>query len=210
MSNEPDTNSPSSANPHNRDRPSRRVYTDEDRYIALAAVDLNGGNVYRTAIALDIPGRTLADWVEARSRRIAENQEYFADGRKEKRGDLSAKLEDKLHSVVESITPEVIAKASLAQRGVFIGIGVDKVKLMRGQGLEPDPATELCKLLGINRSQLPDRLELQPGEEPPLGSGHIIDIKPEAVLAKDSEDHSQGADADTTEGDSQLLESLDP
>src|SRR5258705_8010994 len=142
---ESDPNSPGSANPDNPDKPSRRVYLDEDRYIALAAVDLNGGNVYRTAIALDIPARTLADWVDARSRRISENQEYFADGRREKRGDLAAKLEDKLHSVVESITPEVIAKATLAQRFVAIGIGVDKVRDMHRQGLEPDPATELCK-----------------------------------------------------------------
>ena len=29
-----------------------RSDSDEDRYIALAAVDLNGGNVYRIAVAL--------------------------------------------------------------------------------------------------------------------------------------------------------------
>jgi hypothetical protein len=52
--------------------------------------------------------------------------------------------------------PSKVAKAILSQSAVALGIAVDKVRLLHGQGLEPDPATELCKLLGINRSQLPD------------------------------------------------------
>jgi len=37
----------------------KTVYTDEDKFIALAAVHLNAGNVYRTAIALGIAETTL-------------------------------------------------------------------------------------------------------------------------------------------------------
>ena len=191
MSSEPDTNSQGSANPDNLDKPSRRL-----------------SNCYSSPY----PPRTLADWVEARSRRIAENQEYFADGRKEKRGDLAAKLEDKIHSVIEAITPEKIQKATLAQSGVFIGIGIDKLARLHGEGLEPDPATELCKILGISRSQLPDTLELQPGEELPPGfsfAGANIDVEAEPVLPQSMENPSQGGGADTTESDSKLLESLD-
>ena len=44
--------------------------------------------------------------------------------------------------------------------------------------LEPDPGEELCRLLNIDRRQLPDRLELDPGD--PLvaaflrGDGDVI------------------------------------
>jgi len=36
--------------------------------------------------------------------------------------------------------------------------------MLLGQGIEPDPAAELCRLLNINRQQLPERFELEPGE----------------------------------------------
>jgi hypothetical protein len=198
-------------NPTDKTKRVIRQYTDEDRYIALAAVDLNGGNVYRTAVALDMPAKTLDDWVKARLKRMEERSVEFAKGRNEKRGDLAAKLEDVAHTIVEAM-PGKVAKATLSQSAVALGITIDKVRLLRGQGLEPDPATELCKLLGIKRAQLPDRLELAPGEELPSGfafTGPVIDVQAEPVPAGKPGHPLQRADGDTTEGDSQLLVSLD-
>lgn len=153
-----------------------RQYSDQDKYIALAAVDLNGGNVYRTAIALGLPASTLRDWDNARK---AKPEEFTAPVQ-EKRGDLAAKLEDKLHSVVESITPDVIEKATLSQRGVFIGIAADKIPTMRAKALHPDFESELCALIGVNRQQLPDHIDLNQlfaGSHP----AQVIDVSPEPV-----------------------------
>lgn len=186
---------PESGNPDSPPPRTKRSYSDDDKYIALAAVKLNGGNVYRTAIALDIPCATLQDWVEKYDKHeLSFSQNPIS---RERRGSLAAKLEDKVHSLVESIDDRVIKKATLSQRFVGIGIGIDKLRLLLGQGLEPDPATELCKLLQCNRSELPDRLQLQPGEELPPGfgfSGEIIEaetVEPQPISEPIYHPHAQ-------------------
>jgi transposase-like protein len=168
-------------------------YSDEDRYIALAAVDLNGGNVYRTAVALGIPASTLREWNDARHVRAAE----FAEGRKEKRGNLRDKIEATVHSIVEGITPEKIAKATLSQSFVAIGIGWDKI--YGGQDQELDPLNDLYRMLNIDRTQLPTTLQLEPGEEIPAGFGPIIDTKSNADGSYEVEKPGQSADANATE-----------
>ena len=40
----------------------RRTYTDEFRATALAALAANGGDLARTAAALDVPDRTPRAW----------------------------------------------------------------------------------------------------------------------------------------------------
>jgi hypothetical protein len=186
-------------------RPKRR-YSEADKYIALAATDLNSGNVYRTSIALDLPYATLAGWVE--DRKAGRLTGSVIQGLKEKRGDLAAKVEALVHTVIEAM-PAKVPKATLSQCAVTFGIGVDKLRLLRGEGLEPDPAMELCRLLNINRSQLPERLELLPGEAIPEGFGSIIDIHPEPELTETPRNPSQGADPEPTEEDSRLLDQLD-
>ena len=54
--------------------------------------------------------------------------------------------------------PAKIEKATLSQTAVTTGIVFDKLRIARGQGLEPDPAMELCRSLGINRSTAPATL----------------------------------------------------
>lgn len=160
-----------SANPG---RP-RKEYSVADKYTALAALDINGGNVYRTAIAFGLPESTLRTWRDERTAR----GEGPSKLERERRGNLASKLESVVHSVVESITPETIQKATLSQRGVFIGIAIDKLRLLLGQGIEPDPAAELCRLLNINRAQLPSTLQLDPGEPIPEGFGPVIETSPD-------------------------------
>lgn len=147
-----------------------RHYSDEDHAIALATVDLCNQNIRRASIACGVPRKTLEGWVKAR----IERAELWAEGRHEKRGELATKMESIIHSLVESM-PSKIKAATLSQLAVTAGILTDKVRILRGQGLEPDPAMELCRLLNINRSQLPDRLELNPGDTIPEGFGPIID-----------------------------------
>jgi hypothetical protein len=154
---------------------SKRSYTEAEKAIALASLDANGGNVNRTSIAIDVPYATLAGW-EA-DRRAGKLPGSIIQGVKEKRGDLALKLESIAHSIVEHM-PGKIAKASLSQSAVALGIVIDKVRILRGQGLDPDPATELCRLLSINRSQLPPSLQLEPGEELPQGFGPVIETQP--------------------------------
>jgi len=173
-----------------------RDYSESDRYSALAAFDMYGGNYHRTSIAYKVPVSTLRAWVKARAAR----GEGPSNLERERRGSLAAKLESKIHDVVESITPEVIQKATLSQRGVFIGIGVDKLKMLFGQGIDPDPAAELCRLLNINRTQLPEKLELLPGDEIPEGFEYLIETKPNAEGQYEAEREVQSVDADTTEG----------
>lgn len=103
----------------------------------------------------------------------------------------------------------MIQKATLSQRGVFVGIGVDKLKMLLGQGIDPDPAAELCRLLNINRSQLPERLELAPGEEIPEGFTHLLEAKPNAEGQYEVENPSQSGDARATEDDTKPLAALD-
>jgi hypothetical protein len=88
-----------------------------------------------------------------------------------------------LFTTVLSQCPVKIEKATLSQTAVTVGVLTDKIRILRGQGLDPDPANELCRLLGIHRDQLPERLELESGEQLPEGFaeslGPIIDVKPE-------------------------------
>lgn len=175
-------------------------YSAEDKFTVLAAYDIMGANIYRVAIAYGVPYSTLYGWVKEREARGGGPSKL----EREKRGSLAAKLEDKVHSVVESITPEVIGKASLAQRGVFIGIGLDKLRILRSEELEPDPAVVLCQILGITREQLPDSLRLEPGEEVPEDFLSLIEVVPEK-RSEETRNPSPAADACTTEGDRKLL-----
>jgi transposase-like protein len=184
----------------------KKVYKDysaEDKYTALAALDINGGNIYRTAIAYDLPYSTLYGWAKEREARGGGPSKL----EKEKRGNLASKLEDKIHSVVESITPAVIRKATLSQRGVFIGIGVDKLKMLLGQGIDPDPAAELCRLLNLNRAQLPPALQLEPGEEIPEAFGQIINTVPSA--SKPNSFEPEKPESDDNAKDKALMDSDD-
>src|SRR5260370_36883841 len=133
-------------------RASPRQYSDEERYIALATVDLCAGNVHRAAIAAGIPATTLYDWVHERTKR----QQDFTEGRREKRGDLAAKMASIVHSLVESM-PAKIGRATLSQVAVSTGILVDKVRLLRGQASAEEPATHLSPPLTTTPTQSPIR-----------------------------------------------------
>lgn len=152
---------------------SRRIYSDEEKIIALLNLDANGGNITRTAHGLQIPYATLAGWVE--ERKAGRIRTGISIGSNEKRGNLSHKVESVIHSLVESMAAK-IEKATLSQAAVAFGILTDKLRIMR-QPAE-DPGAELAQLLGLKRSQIPATLQLEPGEEIPEGLGAIIETQP--------------------------------
>jgi hypothetical protein len=102
----------------NPKRPKRR-YCEADQQIALAAVDLNAGNVYRTSIALDIHYATLAGWVD--DRKAGRLPGSVIQGVKERRGDLASKLESLAHTIAEAM-PTKVGKATLSQCAVTVGM----------------------------------------------------------------------------------------
>lgn len=198
MSDEPEEVSKAlvvSDNGSDKQKRARRTYTEEEKIAALLDLDTNSGNVHRTALALEIPYATLAGWDA--DRRSGKLQNAIIVERKEKRGDLTLKMESVLHSLVESMAGK-IAKATLSQTAVAAGILTDKIRILRGQGLDPDPAAELCRLLNINRAQLPPTLELAPGEQiPPEFSGQVIETQssPENPNSFEPEDLNPGLEA---------------
>ncbi len=105
-----------------------RTYAERERAEALAALDLNEGNVHRTAGQLGIPYRTLAEW--AKGRGVAADVSRL---RQVKKGELSAKFEGLAHTIVDSVTPEDIRKASLRDKMIAVGILTEKVLLLRGR-----------------------------------------------------------------------------
>ena len=151
------TNQTDPANPDTKPK-RKRQYSDEDKATALAALDANDGNVKRTATQLGIPHKTLDDWAKGRNQNPA-----VADLRTRKRGSLADKFENLAHLIVDAM-PSKIERATLSQCAVSSGIATDKAIRLRGEGLYPDPATELCHLLKINRNQaqIPLRIVARP------------------------------------------------
>ncbi len=181
----------------------KRQYSDADKATALVALDANDGNVKRTAIQLGIPHKTLDDWAKGRNQNPA-----VAELHTRKKGSLADKFENLAHLIVDAM-PSKIDRATLSQCAVSSGIATDKAIRLRGEGLYPDPATELCRLLNLNRAQLPPALQLEPGEEIPEGFGLILETKPDRNGAYTVENPSPSGEAPATEDDKKLLSALD-
>lgn len=105
---------------------SKRQYSDNEKAGALAALDANGGNVNQTAKQLGIPRKTLGMW--AHNRHLSAD---VADIRQEKRKELSARLEDLAHTLVD-ILPGKLPKASVRDLAGALIVAVDKMQLLKG------------------------------------------------------------------------------
>lgn len=103
----------------------RRVYSDEERATALAALDGNGGNRQRTARQLGIPRKTLATWASGPI------HPAVADLRHQKKRELADALEQVAYRLLDAV-PGKLEGASLLELAIALGILVDKMLLLRG------------------------------------------------------------------------------
>lgn len=103
----------------------KRKYTEAFKAKALAALDANGGNVWRTAKEVGIPTTTLERW--------AKDQDAVPpDVREEKRKELAAELEGFVIGLC-NLRAKSLEGLNVRDTAVAIGIGVDKLLLLKGQ-----------------------------------------------------------------------------
>jgi transposase-like protein len=124
----------------------RRQYSDEEKAVALATLDANGGDVRKTARDTGIPFSTLQGW--AHQRGVNESVTELAVTKKK---NLADELERIALALVDAI-PDKIDGASLQQVATAAGIAVDKMQLLRG---EP---TGITKDVSDARTRLADKL----------------------------------------------------
>jgi hypothetical protein len=105
---------------------SKRQYSDNEKGAALAALDANDGNVSRTAKQLKIPRTTLLEWIA--DRHVSND---VSDIRQEKRKELSERLEDLAHTLVD-ILPDKLPAASVRDLAGALIVAVDKMQLLKG------------------------------------------------------------------------------
>lgn len=101
----------------------RRRYSDEFRASALAALEANGGNVARTAKALDIPVKTLELWSKGQNPVSAELCQ-------QKKRDVMDGIESLLWKFIG--VEFDFKEMNLKDFGIAFGITVDKYLAMKG------------------------------------------------------------------------------
>ena len=102
-------------------------YSDIDRAAALTALEVNGGNVQKTAAQQNIPMATLWEWSKGR---------HNADVTTMKEGmkvELAERMEKLAETCLNLLTPEKLGEASAAQLATITGIAVDKMQVLRGK-----------------------------------------------------------------------------
>lgn len=104
---------------------SKRQYSDKDKAAALALLDANEGNVRKTARDTGVPHKTLDGWAKGRINADC------ADIRTDKRKELSERLEDLAHTLVD-LLPEKLPNASVRDLAGALIVAVDKMQLLKG------------------------------------------------------------------------------
>lgn len=105
----------------------KRQYSDEDKAVALAALDTHHGCVREAAAFAGVPEATLADWRDGKGVSPAVGEIRAGIKRP-----LADRLEDIAHELADAI-PERIPKASLMQVTTSLAIAVDKMRLLRNE-----------------------------------------------------------------------------
>jgi transposase-like protein len=117
----------------------QRSYSEDDKASALALLDSNGGNVFRTAKLLNMPRATLQEWRDGRGI----NSEVTTS-RQVKKGELSARYESAVHELLDALSRK-IARASLKDIAWAAGVFTDKMRALDGE-VEPYPFAGLPPL----------------------------------------------------------------
>jgi transposase-like protein len=104
----------------------KRVYSDEDRANALAALAANGGNIEQTARQLGLPRKTVSNWASGNR-----HPEAAHLGRRKKK-DLADALEAVAWKIAGALARKINA-ASLSSAAIALGICIEKMRLLREQ-----------------------------------------------------------------------------
>jgi hypothetical protein len=108
-----------------------KKYSADEKATALATLQANGGNVQLTASLLRIPRKTLESW----SKGGGMKNTPIPEGLVEEKSNLLAEGLDKVATLLvgELSNPDKVAKASLKDIAISLGIAVDKRNLLRHQ-----------------------------------------------------------------------------
>jgi transposase-like protein len=107
-------------------------YSDNDKALALATLDANGGDVRKTAKTLKMPESTLSDWSKNRgvNKEVTEIREVKKKELSEKLEEVAYKLTDNLMIRAESELSILVPMKDVA---TSLGIVVDKMQLLKGK-----------------------------------------------------------------------------
>ena len=112
----------------NGHKPKRR-YSDRERAAALVALDLNQGNVYKTARQCGIPRKTLELWTKPESM-----YHGVADERQDQKEALADMFERIARAYgLHSLDAAVLAKTNGQQAVIGACAATDKMRLLREQ-----------------------------------------------------------------------------
>lgn len=110
----------------------KRQYSDNDKALALATLDANGGDVPKTAKLLKIPPSTLADW--SKNRGVNKEVTEIRDVKKRELADKLAEVADKLTgNLLIRAESELSILVPMKDIATSLGIVVDKMQLLKGE-----------------------------------------------------------------------------
>jgi hypothetical protein len=137
----------------------KRQYSDNDKALALATLDANGGDVSKTAKQLKIPRQTLQEW--AHNRNINKD---VPDLRQVKKKELAEKLDEVAHALADNLLIRAGSELSIfvpmKDMATSLGIVIDKKQLLKG---EPTNITKDVSLTPAQR-RLATELRRKRGE----------------------------------------------
>lgn len=107
----------------------RNQYSEADKAAALAALDLNEGNVYKTAQQLDMPRKTLEMWAKGRG-----INDDVADIRQGKKNELASLFEQIVRRYAErALSDEAITDTRGKDAVIAAATALDKLQLLTDQ-----------------------------------------------------------------------------
>lgn len=147
----------------------KRVYSDEDKAAALALLDFNRGNVYRTAKLLGIPDSTLDEWAKGRNMSAA-----VPKMRERKKGELAEKFEEIAHMALDATIddPEGLRKAGPQARIVVAGVATEKKLLLTGN---PTQITRHVEAQATAEQAVKRLLELARERDPSVTKKQVVE-----------------------------------
>lgn len=110
------------------ERPVKRKYSDVEKADALVVLDLNAGNIFKTAKELGIPRKTLESWATER----AGSNWSVAEMRHESKLGMAEEFESTARKYLNHAQDPYVIAASSGRDAVFAAaLAIDKTQLLR-------------------------------------------------------------------------------